>query len=228
MSGLARANTGTVIGVEAHPVTVEAHRAKGLPGLTLIGLARGAVRESAVRVRSAILASGVSLGTQRSVVNLLPAELPKEASALDLPLAVALLAASGLLEPDALEGRRFFGELSLGGRLEAVRGGVLLADLVRRQGERELIVPSQNAAEASVIPGVRVIGADTLGEVIAHLDGTMPIAAAEYQPLGIRREHPCLSDVRGQARAKRALEIAAAGSPFPSMGINPNANLAHQ
>ncbi len=211
MSGLARASSGTVIGVEAHPVTVEAHRAKGLPGLTLIGLARGAVRESAVRVRSAILASGVSLGTQRSVINLLTAELPKEASALDLPLAVALLAASGLLEVDALAGRRFFGELSLGGALEPVRGGVLMADLVRRQGERELIVPKHNAAEAAVIPGVRVIGAATLAEVIGHLDGTSPIEAAEPRSLQARREHPCISDVRGQTRAKRALEIAAAG-----------------
>ena len=211
MSGLARANTGTVIGVEAHSVTVEAHRAKGLPGLTLIGLARGAVRESVVRVRSAILASGLSLGTQRSVVNLLPAELPKEASALDLPLAIALLAASGLLDIQALDGRRFFGELSLGGRLEPVRGGVLLADLVRRRGERELIVPTQNATEAAVIPGVQVIGAESLADVIAHLDGSSPIPPTEHQEGQMRREHPCLSDVRGQSRAKRALEIAAAG-----------------
>ena len=211
MTSIARAGSGTVLGVEAHPVTVEAHRAKGLPGLTLIGLARGAVRESAVRVRSAILASGLALGTQRSVVNLLPAELPKEASALDLPLAVALLAASGLIEPSTLNGRRFFGELSLGGALEAVRGGVLIADLVRRQGESELIVPAQNAAEAAVIPGVRVIGAESLAEVIAHLDGSAPMEPVRVGERVVRQQHPCLSDVRGQSRAKRALEISAAG-----------------
>ena len=149
----ARAKSGTIIGVKAHSVVVEAHRGKGLPGLTLIGLARGAVRESAVRVRSAILASDITLGTQRTVVNLLPAELPKEASALDLPLAVALLAASGVIPLESLENKRFFGELSLGGTLEPVRGGVLVADLVREQGEQELILPHASAAEASVIPG---------------------------------------------------------------------------
>ena len=131
----ARALSGTVLGVEAHPVAVESHRAKGLPGLTLIGLARGAVRESAVRVKSAILASNLKLGTQRLVVNLLPAELPKEASTLDLPLAVSILASSGLIPLSSLEGRRFYGELSLGGALEPARGGILMADLVRRSGE---------------------------------------------------------------------------------------------
>ena len=179
----ARAKSGTIIGVKAHSVVVEAHRGKGLPGLTLIGMARGAVRESAVRVRSAILASDIALGTQRTVVNLLPAELPKEASALDLPLAVALLAASGVIPAEALENKRFFGELSLGGALEPVRGGVLVADLVREEGEQELILPACSAAEASVIPGVRVLGADSLMDVVNHLLGNKslePVHPAEF------------------------------------------------
>lgn len=207
----ARAKSGTVIGVKAHSVVVEAHRGKGLPGLTLIGLARGAVRESAVRVRSAIMASEITLGTQRTVVNLLPAELPKEASALDLPLAVALLAASGVIPQSCLVNRRFFGELSLGGALEPVRGGVLLADLTREHKEDELILPLACASEAAVIPGVRVLGAASLKEVVNHLLGVAPLSAVSAPKPVQARTSNCLSQVCGQPRARRALEIAAAG-----------------
>ncbi|MED5465154.1 MAG: YifB family Mg chelatase-like AAA ATPase [Myxococcota bacterium] len=207
----ARALSGTVLGVEAHPVAVESHRAKGLPGLTLIGLARGAVRESAVRVKSAILASNLKLGTQRLVVNLLPAELPKEASTLDLPLAVSILASSGLIPLSSLEGRRFYGELSLGGALEPARGGILMADLVRRSGEKELILPLPNAAEAAMIPGVNVIGVRTLSDAVGHLNGTAPLSPSKALMPTQSGGQACLSEVRGQLRARRALEIAAAG-----------------
>jgi magnesium chelatase family protein len=207
----ARAKSGTVIGVKAHSVVVEAHRGKGLPGMTLIGLARGAVRESAVRVRSAIMASEITLGTQRTVVNLLPAELPKEASALDLPLAVALLAASGIIPESSLVNRRFFGELSLGGALEPVRGGVLLADLTREHEEEELILPLACASEAAVIPGVRVLGASSLKEVVDHLLGLVPLSKALAPAPVQSRSSNCLSQVCGQPKARRALEIAAAG-----------------
>ncbi len=206
-----RAASGTVVGVAAHDVIVEAHRARGLPGLSLIGLARGAVRESAVRVRSAVIASGIQLGSHRMLVNLLPAELEKDASALDLALAVALLAACGALPLASLAGRRFFGELSLGGGLEAVRGAVLLADLARHRGDAELILPRRNAQEAAVIPGIRVIGADTLAEVVGHLDGSAPLAPAVSDKRHTVSTGACLSEVHGQERAKRALEIAAAG-----------------
>lgn len=208
---LARAKSGTIIGVKAHGVVVEAHRGKGLPGLTLIGLARGAVKESAVRVRSAILSSGVELGTQRTVVNLLPAEVPKEASALDLPLAISLLAATGRIPLKALEHRRFFGELSLGGRLEPVRGGVLMADLARETGDCELILPMACAPEAAVIPGVKIFGAHTLLEVIGHLVGDCELAQVAAPAHAPATETQCLSQVRGQKPARRALEIAAAG-----------------
>lgn len=207
----ARAKSGTIIGVKAHSVVVEAHRGKGLPGLTLIGLARGAVRESAVRVRSAILASEIALGTQRTVVNLLPAELPKEASALDLPLAVSLLAASGVIPHEALIKKRFFGELSLGGGLEPVRGGVLVADLTREQGDDELILPLACAAEAAVIPGLRVFGATCLKDVVNHLLGVSPLPQVAPPELTSHPLTHCLSQVCGQPRARRALEIAAAG-----------------
>jgi magnesium chelatase family protein len=207
----ARAASGTVIGVEGHNVTVEAHRANGLPGMAVIGLARGAMKESATRVRSAIVATGLKLGSHRLVINLLPAELPKEASSLDLALAVSLLASGELLPVASLLGRRFIGELSLGGALEPVRGAILLAELARRCADKELLVPLANAAESAIIPGVRVIGVRHLGEVVAHLLGRQVIAPSAPPPLQPRANVGCFSEVFGQGRAKRAMEIAAAG-----------------
>lgn len=208
---LARAHTGSLIGIEAHPVIVEASHGKGLPGVVLVGLARGAVRESIVRVRAALSACGFSLGNHRVVINLLPAELPKEASALDLPLAMALLAASGHLPKSALRGRRFFGELSLGGRVEAVRGAVLVADLARREGDGEVFVPTPNADEAAIIPGVQSRGVDHLASLVAHLRDEISIAPTKPTYQAGAGKAPCLSEVRGQRAAKRAVTIAAAG-----------------
>ena len=223
----ARAESGTLVGVDAERLSVEASRGRGLPGLSVIGLARGAVKESSVRVRAAINATGLEVKTMRTVINLLPAELPKEASALDLPIAVALLVVCGALPAEVLRGRRFFGELSLCGSLESVRGGVIIADLSRRAGDHELILPYQSALGAAIIPGARVIGARTLGEVIEHLLARAPLprctpptpsdrtttslSAVECQANRVLAEVPCLSEVAGQARARRALEIAAAG-----------------
>ncbi len=208
---LARAKTGTIIGIDAHPVVVEAHREAGLPRNALIGLARGAVRESLTRVTSAIKATGPGLSGANRVANLLPAELPKEASALDLALAVAMLACDGQLPTASLQKRRFFGELSLGGMLEPVRGAVIVTDLARRCGDREIILPIDNAEEAAVIPGIRVVGACSLGEVRRHLTGEEPIPPTELPPHVGSPTKGCFSEVRGQRRAKRALEIAAAG-----------------
>jgi magnesium chelatase family protein len=208
----ARATTGTVIGIEAHPVIVEVHQASGLPQRELVGMARGAVRESLVRVTSAIAAVGIKLATSRRIASLLPAELPKEASAVDLALAVAFLAANGTIETRTLEGRRFFGELSLGGGLEPVRGAVLMADLAARQGDLEVIVPFQNAEEAAIIPGVRVIGVRSLPELLGHLSGLESVPPATTTRESSVPATGCLADVRGQARCKRALEITAAGA----------------
>lgn len=206
-----RAVSGTVIGVDAHEVVVEASRGKGLPGPTLIGLARGAVRESMVRVRAAALASSYAVLTYRLVVNLLPAELPKDASALDLALAAALLASSGAIDQERLQGRRFFGELSLAGSVQPVRGAVLVADLARRAGDLELFVAQENAAEAAIIPGIRVIGVPSLHAMVEHLSGAEVIVPTKPTAHIRRASYACFSEVHGQQRAKRALEIAAAG-----------------
>ncbi len=215
---LARAYSGTIVGIEAKPIVVETHRGKGLPGLTLIGMAKGAVKESVIRVRSALLAHGYSLGTQRMVANLLPAELPKEAASLDLGLAVSLLVSGGHLEESKIEHKWFFGELSLGGKLEPVRGAVQMAAMLREltndtSAVPELIVPKANALEASVIPGVRTYGIESITELVNHLSAKAPLSptvprhASHSKPGG----GPCLSEVRGQLWAKRGLEIAAAG-----------------
>lgn len=213
---LARAASASPLGIGAEPVVVEAYRGRGLPGLTVVGLARGAVREASVRVRAALLAVGCSLGSLRLVASLLPAELPKETSGLDVPLALALMVAAGKLPADALAGRRFFGELSLGGAMEPVRGVILVAELARRGGDRELCVPAANAAEAAVVPGLRAVAAASLAELIGHLDGRAPLAkvGSSRPPAGPAQAAgggPCLSQVAGQAAAKRALEVAAAG-----------------
>ena len=216
---LARAHSGTIVGIEAKPVVVETHRGKGLPGLTLIGMAKGAVKESVIRVRSALVAHGYQLGTQRMVANLLPAELPKEAASLDLGLAVSLLVSAEHLEPDVLDNRWFYGELSLGGKLEPVRGAVQMAAMLRESrctlsdSPPELILPKANALEASVIPDVSVIGIDSIDELIEYLSQRCVIEPArpKLNEAHSRRTLLCLSEVRGQGWAKRGLEIAAAG-----------------
>ena len=209
-----RAASGSILGVDAQTVVVEAHRGRGIPGLHLIGLAKGAVREATTRVRSAVVASKLNLGSYRLVANLLPAELPKEASTLDLALAVSLLAAVGEIPAKSLEGRRFFGELSLGGRLEPARGACLVADLARRSGDHELLLPASSAAEAGLIPGIDVIPIDSLQAAVGHLRGTtliLPVATCATRSESLADAGPCLSEVRGQDAAKRALEVAAAG-----------------
>ncbi|MEM6558587.1 MAG: YifB family Mg chelatase-like AAA ATPase [Myxococcota bacterium] len=212
MSGFARIGTGTICGVEALPVTVECYRGKGLPQTSLVGLARGAVREALVRVRSAISASEMVLGNHRIVANLLPAEIPKDASSIDLALAVALLGACGLIDNARTVGSRFFGELSLSGQVEPSRGAVLVADLVRQQGERSVFVPRANAAEAALIPGIQVFPVDHLIQLIEHLSGRHRIKPIRPHVESPSEPHTAdMSDVSGQQRAKRAMAIAAAG-----------------
>ncbi len=208
----ARCTTATIIGVEALPVIAEVYLGSGIPGIHIVGQAKGAVRESLPRINSALLGSKITLAKQRTVVNLLPPELPKSASALDLAVVLGLLMVHGELRENCLEGRMFYGELSLSGRLEAVRGAIMVADLARRRGDRELILPLANADEASHIAGIDVIGARTLNDVIAHLRGerSLPVHVRSAKT-HTRARGPCLSEVYGQQRAKRALEIAAAG-----------------
>ncbi|WP_458096751.1 YifB family Mg chelatase-like AAA ATPase [Roseomonas sp. WA12] len=209
---LARVTTFSFQGVEAVPVEVQVQLAAGLPAFTVVGLPNKAVGESRERVRAVLSALGLSLPPKRILVNLAPADLPKEGSHFDLPIALGLLAAMGVVPADELAHFAALGELALDGTIQPV-AGVLLAALACGERELGLVCPSAQGAEASWAGATEAVAAPDLRALIAHFQGrqtlTPPSPAA---PLATEARGPCLSEVRGQESAKRALEIAAAGS----------------
>lgn len=209
---LARVFTRALVGIDAPEVIVEVHIANGLPALSIVGLPEAAVRESKDRVRAAIQNSRFEFPARRITVNLAPADLPKEGGRYDLPIALGILAASGQIRSDLLESHEFHGELALSGQLRAVSGS-LPAALAARASGRRLVLPLENADEAALVENVDVGAADCLLEICQYLQeqGRLqdPTAARLDQ---CRTQHIAdMSDVRGQHRARRALEIAAAG-----------------
>ena len=203
-------------GLDAPAVQVEVHLANGLPSFTLVGLADTEVKEARERVRAALAHSGLGFpNNKRITVNLAPADLPKESGRFDLPIALGILAAAGQLDAAALDACEFAGELSLAGELRPVRGALALALAVRHGGaSRTLVLPEASASEAALAQGVDVRSARHLLDVVAALQpggGAMPLPAAVPTPSPPQPSTPDLRDVRGQASAKRALEIAAAG-----------------
>ena len=207
---LARLTSAAVAGVEAYPVSVEVDISSGLPGISVVGLPHSAVREGRERVVAAVKASGLDAAPRKVVVNLAPADVPKEGSALDLPIAVGLLVASGQAPapgPDVC----LAGELGLDGGLRSVRGAVAAAVRCADEGLRTLILPESAAREAAVVPGLEVLSARHLVEVVEHLRGTRSLPVARPLTPAPTAQAPDLAEVRGQAGAKRALEIAAAG-----------------
>ncbi|BDG10436.1 YifB family Mg chelatase-like AAA ATPase [Anaeromyxobacter paludicola] len=209
---LVRVRTESVLGVSAVGVDVEVESFPGMPSTRLVGLAGGAVQEAMVRVLAAVRAIGVRLPEKRTVVNLAPADLRKDGTSYDLPIAVALLAASHELPPEALEGLHFAGELSLSGEVKPVRGALPMAIEARRAGARGLVVPAENALEAAVVQGIRVHPARHFGEIVAWARGEAPLPEQLPAPLPPGGDAALdLSDIAGQEHAKRALEVAAAG-----------------
>ncbi len=210
---LVRVRSGSVLGVSAVPVDVEVEATQGMPQFHVVGLAVGAVKEAKVRVLAAVRNVGVTLPQKRVTVNLAPADLRKDGTCFDLPIALALLAATENLRPEALEGVHAAGELSLSGEVKPVRGILPIAIEARRQGARVLVVPEPNALEASVVEGLEVLPARHFGDVVAWAKGEAapppPPRTKERSapPLG----GPDLGDVAGQEGAKRALEVAVAG-----------------
>jgi magnesium chelatase family protein len=207
-------------GLDAPAVRVEVHLANGLPSFTLVGLADTEVKEARERVRAALGESGFAFPhNQRVTVNLAPADLPKESGRFDLPIALGILAASGVIDPARLQGLEVAGELSLAGALQPVRGALALALAARReQTTRTLVLPAASAAEAALVQGLDVRQATHLLEVVQALmprpddalDTGLPRALPQPPP-SAGEGGPDLADVRGQAAARRALEIAAAG-----------------
>ncbi len=209
---MAQALTATPWGIDALAVQVEVDVRLGLPQVLLVGLPDAAVRESRDRVRAAIKNCGFELPPRSVVINLAPADLRKEGNHLDLAIALALLAAFGHLPQQALEGRLVGGELGLNGAVRSVRGALALADLGTTLGCREILLPPGSASQAAALGGAPVIPITSLGEAVEHLRGTRTVPRAE---LALDSPRPAaaidLAEIRGQATAKRALEVAAAG-----------------
>ncbi|MCK8515193.1 YifB family Mg chelatase-like AAA ATPase [Methylonatrum kenyense] len=198
-------------GIQAPLVTIETHLANGLPAFSIVGLAETAVKESRDRVRSAIVNSGFEFPARRITVNLAPADLPKHGGRFDLPIALGILAASGQVPADDLERVELAGELSLGGRLRGV-SGILPAAVQARAANRELILAEPNAGEASLVHPNGCRAASHLLEVCGHFAGENPLPVTPHSRIEPSPSNaPDLADVRGQSRARRALEIAAAG-----------------
>jgi magnesium chelatase family protein len=199
------------LGIDAPLVSVETHLANGLPAFNIVGLPEKAVQESRDRVRSALLNSGFEFPTRRITVNLAPADLPKQGSRFDLAIAVGILVAAGQLPEKAADGYELVGELSLAGALRPVTGVLPQAIAAQARGVR-LLLPSDNLDEATLVSGLECLGAGHLLEVSAHLNGTRRLAVATQgagAPTAVRG--PDLRDVNGQAMARRALEVVAAG-----------------
>ncbi len=212
---LARVTSLALLGIKAYPVQVEVDLAPGLPAFNTVGLPDGAVRESKERVRAALTNSGFYLPVNRITVNLAPADVRKEGSGFDLPIALGILAAAGALPAEALLGLAVAGELALDGAIRPVRGALSMSVAAAQEGLKTLIVPEENAAEAAVVQGVEVLSAQRLDQVVAHLLGREPLCrvAADSAALLVQagEEGPDLNEVRGQEHVKRALTIAAAG-----------------
>lgn len=184
----------------------------GMPRFRIVGLPDTAVRESRERVIAAVRNSGFTLPPRVVTVSLAPADIRKQGNYLDLPIALALLAAHELIDADSLDRRLFCAELGLDGELRPVRGGLAVADLATRTGLREVILPAVAAGEAAALDEVPVIGAETLPLLVSHLRGDAPLEPTPEPPFfPDHRPANDLSQVRGQAAPKRALEIAAAG-----------------
>ena len=222
---LAFIHSRALLGLDAPTVTVEVHLANGLPSFTLVGLADTEVKEARERVRCAIQSSGLEFpNNKRITVNLAPADLPKDSGRFDLPIALGILTAHGLLDTDALALHEFAGELSLSGELRPVRGAMSMGLAQRHAKERtRLVLPAHSAEEAALVPSTEVYRAKHLRDVVAHFAkaGLLPPEAEPSDDDGWARvqspappprsTHLNLADVKGQAGPRRALEIAAAG-----------------
>lgn len=198
-------------GIDAPLVTVETHVSFGMAGFFIVGLPEAAVKESRDRIRSAFMNTHFEFPTRRIMINLAPADLPKEGARFDLPIALGILAASGQIPLDVLANYEFCGELALSGELRPIKG-VLPVVLAAKNAKRQLIIPMDNAQEAALVKEAHALSANHLLEVCAHLkeEKRLSLCSLDY-PLHRPAALPDLSDVKGQPHAKRALEIAAAG-----------------
>lgn len=213
---LAKVLSSALHGIDAIAVSVEVDIAQGLPQFATVGLPDGAVKESKDRVKAALKNSGYDFPARRITVNLAPADIRKEGASFDLPIAVGILAATGVVTEARLAEYLIIGELSLDGSIKPVRGCLPVAVTARQHGYSGVILPRENASESAVVEGIAVIGVNELAEVVQFLNGELAIEPhrVDVQEL-FRQESVCHEDfaeVRGQEHAKRALEVAASGA----------------
>jgi magnesium chelatase family protein len=207
---LAVLRSRALAGLAAPEVVVEVHLANGLPSFTLVGLPETEVKEARDRVRAAVQNSGFDFPAKRITVNLAPADLPKESGRFDLPIALGILIASGQLKAPMLDQHEFAGELSLSGELRSVRGTLAMCLSAFGAG-RAFVLPAASADEAALVARATILPACSLLEVCAHLTGMAPLAPHVPKVAAAALGMPDLAEVKGQAQAKRALEVAAAG-----------------
>ncbi|MFA5516149.1 MAG: YifB family Mg chelatase-like AAA ATPase [Desulfuromonadales bacterium] len=213
---LAKVLSGALLGIDAYPVEVEVDIAQGLPQFATVGLPEGAVKEAKDRIKSAVKNSGYEFPARRITINLAPADVRKDGAAFDLPMAVGLLTATGVVRPVHRGPFVLMGELSLDGRVKPVRGALPIAMAAREWGVAGLLLPEENAREGAIVEGLPTYGVRDLGEVVAFLNGERQLEPCAVDPRALFREAAVhgedFSEVRGQEHVKRALEVAAAGS----------------
>lgn len=213
---LAKVVSCATVGLEAEIIEIEVDIAKGQPGVTTVGLPDAAVRESRDRVQAAIKNSGLTYPmNKRLTVNLAPADIRKEGPVYDLPIAVGILAATRQIWFGKIEQALFIGELSLDGSVRPVKGTLLMADLARKRGYKQVFVPAANAGEAALVPDIEVMAVVSLDQLVGHLTDLRPMASYQVSVGDLAGVEPRYSadfaDVMGQEHVKRALEVAAAG-----------------
>ena len=204
----------TTLGIDGRIIDVEVDVSPGLPGFELVGLPDTSVKESKERVRTAIRNSGIQLRQERVTVNLAPADVRKDSSGLDLPIAVGLLASYGMVPEAAVQNALFSAELSLDGNCRPISGILPMAITAREHGLTEFYVAPSNADEALLIDGLKVFAVENLAQLVRHLTGTEMLTPSVPKPIKDTKDNAFtddFADVQGQYQAKRALEIAAAG-----------------
>lgn len=211
---VAKVYSAAPIGFDGKVIEVEGDATRGLPSIQIVGLANKSIDEAKERVKSALTNSLLEYPAKRLTINLAPAELPKEGTHYDLPIALAILVASGQLLQTDVAGALFAGELALDGSVRPIKGAISIAEIAQNTNLTTLYLPAGNAHQASLVTGISVIGIQSLKELFLHLKGErriQPTAPPVPQPRNEQPEHPLLDDIVGQSQAKRALIIAAAG-----------------